>query len=160
MTRLLSSLRAQLSDLTENIQRLRQDFLGREPLLPGSVYALKRRCGKPTCRCAKGHLHHTEVLSYRGGQRPQNITPRPGQLEAFKELTDAYRRFRQARAELVKLHQQMMQVIDGIEAERVRQGKRKFEALRTRASPTKPKAQAKAKTQSKPKLKSPSQPSP
>jgi hypothetical protein len=139
MAQSLSALRAQLLDLTESIQRLRQTFLDREPLLPGSVYTLKRRCGKPNCRCVKGQLHHTEVLSYRGGGRPQNITPRPGELEAFKQWTDGYRRFRQARAQLVKLQKQMMELIDRIEAERVRQGEGKFRALRRRACQFKPK---------------------
>lgn len=134
MPQTLSSLRTQLLGLSENIQRLQHNFLERQPLLPGSVYTLKRRCGKPNCRCAKGHLHHTEVLSYRGGPRPQNITPRPGQLEAFRQGTEAYRRFRQARAQLVKLHRQMMQLIDRIEAERVRQGERKFQVLPKQAS--------------------------
>jgi hypothetical protein len=134
MTASLSSLRTQLLELHESLQRLRETFLERQSLLPGSLYTLRRRCGKPNCRCAEGHLHATEVLSYRGGPRPQNITPRPEQLAAIKQATDAYRRFRQARAQLVKLHQQMMQVIDGIEAERVREGKEKFQDLRTKAS--------------------------
>lgn len=110
----LSSLRAQLLELTENVQRLREAFLEREPLVPGSLYTLRRRCGKPNCRCAQGdHLHATEVLSYRGGSQPQNITLRPEQLPAVRQGTDAYREFRQARAQMVKLHRQIMQVIDG-----------------------------------------------
>jgi len=135
----LSSLRAQLGPLAQTIPQLAEIFLQRDPLLPGSVYTLRRRCGKPNCRCAQGHLHQTEVLSYRGGPRPQNVTPQPGELEAFKKWTEAYRRFRQARAQLVKLHQQMLRWIDAIEAERVRQGTEKFQALRRSASPSKSK---------------------
>jgi hypothetical protein len=77
------------------------------------------------------------VLSYRGGTRTQNIIPQPGQLEIFKQGTHAYRRFRQARAQLVKLQRQMLKQIDCIEAERVRQGKRKFDVLRKQTSPAK-----------------------
>ena len=130
----LSSRRAKLGQLTQSVAQLTEIFLQRDALLPGSVYVSRRRCGKPNCRCVRGHLHQTEVLSYRGGSRPQNVTPQPGELEAFKKWTEAYRRFRQARAQLVKLHQQMMQVIDAIEAERVRQGTKKFQALRRSAS--------------------------
>ena len=135
----LSSLRAKLRRLTPSIPLLAETFLEREALLPGSVYTLRRRCGKPNCRCAQGHLHQTEVLSYRGGPRPQNVSPQPEQLEAYKKWTEAYRRFRQARAQLVKLHQQMMRLIDAIEAERVRQGTGKFQTLRRSASPSKSK---------------------
>ena len=110
MAKSLSSLRAQLLQLNEDIQQLQEIFLEREPLLPGSVYTLKRRCGKPNCRCAEGHLHHTEVLSYRGGSRPRNITPLPAQLARFKQGAETYRRFRQARAHLVKLQRQMVKL--------------------------------------------------
>ena len=122
----LSSLRALLLQLREDTQQLQEIFLEREPLLPGSVYTLKRRCGKPNCRCVEGHLHQTEVLSYRGGSRPRNITVQPAQLDRFKQGTEAYRRFRQARAHLVKLQRQLIKLVDLIEAERVRQGERKF----------------------------------
>jgi len=137
MAKSLSALRAQLLEVAQGMRELQEIFLQREPLLPGSVYTLKRRCGKPNCRCADGHLHHTEVLSYRGGSRTQNITPQAGQLESFKQGTQAYRRFRQARAQLVKLQRQMLKQIDRIEAERVRLGKRKFDVLRKQASPSK-----------------------
>ena len=122
----LSSLRSQLRQLDQDVRDLLENFLDREPLLPGSVYTLRRRCGKPNCRCAQGHLHETEVLSYRGGSRPRNVTPQSGQLELFKKGTAAYRRFRQARAQLVKLQRRMVNLIDLIEAERVREGERKF----------------------------------
>ena len=126
MPKSLSSLRAQLRQLDQDIQALLETFLEREPLLPGSVYTLKRRCGKPNCRCVQGHLHETELLSYRGGPRPRNVTPQRGQLELFKKGTEAYRRFRQARAHLVKLQRQMVKLVDSIEAERTTQGERKF----------------------------------
>jgi hypothetical protein len=112
--------------LDQDVQALLETFIEREPLLPGSVYTLKRRCGKPNCRCADGRPHETELLSYRGGSRPRNVTPQAGQLERFKKGTAAYRRFRQARAQLVKLQRQMVKLVDRIEAERVRQGERKF----------------------------------
>jgi hypothetical protein len=126
-----------LLNVAQSIRQLQETFLEREPLLPGSVYTLKRRCGKPNCRCAEGHLHHTEVLSYRGGARTRNMTPQPGQLDTFKQGTQAYRRFRQARAQLVKLQRLMLKQVDLIEAERVRQGKRKFDVLGKQASPSK-----------------------
>jgi len=147
MAQTLSSLRTQLIKLTEEARRLREVFLERPPMVPGSLYTLRRRCGKPNCRCAEGHLHATEVLSYRGGPRAQNITIQPEHLHAVKQGADAYRRHRQARAQLVKLHQQMIEVIDRIEAERVRQGNEKFQALQTKASRSKSKPQPKSKAQ-------------
>ena len=132
MTRRLSSLRSQLLALQEQAGELLGPLLARDALLAGSVYTLRRRCGKPNCRCTQGHLHATEVLSYRGQGRAQTITPRPGELPTLRTLTESYRRFRQARAALVKLQREMLAVIGRIEALRREQGERKFRARRSR----------------------------
>ena len=131
----LSSLRLQLRDLQQQLPRLLETFLGREPLLPGSLYTLRRRCGKPTCRCARGELHASTVLAYRGQGGPRNLTPTPEQLPAVRELTDDYRRFRQARTQLLRFQRQLLTLIDRIEAARVAQGERQFQKLRCPSPP-------------------------
>lgn len=95
----LSSFRSQVLDLKPQLPALLESFLGREPLLPGSFYTLRRRCGKPTCHCARGELHASIVLSYRGEGRPQNITLPPEQLREVRKLTEDYRAFRQPLAD-------------------------------------------------------------
>ena len=97
MNQRLSQLRSKLQRTEEEIRQLLQQFQGRSPLLPASLYTMKRRCGKEGCRCARGQLHATTVLSYRGGEKPQTITPPADRLETFKAITDEYRRVRQAR---------------------------------------------------------------
>lgn len=42
----------------------RSDVFGEGSLLRGSLIVLRRRCGKLTCRCAKGKPHETPALSY------------------------------------------------------------------------------------------------
>jgi hypothetical protein len=101
MNQQLSSLRSQLLKLQEQLPQLLEDCLAREPLLPGSLYNLRRKCGKPNCRCSHGELHESTVLSYRGQGRPRNISPPPEQLGSLRTMTHAYRRCRQARAQLV-----------------------------------------------------------
>ena len=132
----LSSLRSQIHDLRQQLHDLLETFLGREPLLPASLYILRRRCGKPTCHCAHGTLHTSNVLSYRGQGRPQNITPSPAQLPDVRQLTDAYRRFRQARSQLLRLQRQLLTLIDQLAAARVYEGQRRLERLRAASSPT------------------------
>src|SRR5271157_4372450 len=119
MSHNLSTLRQQLRELQQQIPSLLEAFLGREPLLPGSVYTLRRRCGKPTCHCAQGEPHTSTVLSYRGQGRPQNITPPPEQVSTVQKLTDDYRQFRRGRTQLLRLQRQVLKLIDGIEALRV-----------------------------------------
>jgi len=130
----LSSLRSQLRDVHQQLQPLLESFFGREPLLPGSLYTLRRLCGKPNCRCARGELHASTVLSYRGQGRPQNITPPPDRLEDVRRLTDAYRQFRLARTQLVRLQRQLLTLIDRIEAVRVEQGEHPFQQIRSPTS--------------------------
>jgi Family of unknown function (DUF6788) len=132
----ISSLRSQLHARQQQLHTLLESFLGREPLLPGSLYTLRRRCGKPNCRCAQGELHASTVLSYRGQGQPQNFTPLPEQLPDVRQLTDAYRRFRKARTQLLRLQRQLLTLIDRIEAARVKQGERQFQKLRALTSRT------------------------
>jgi len=130
----LSSLRLQLRQLQNQIPPLLETFLRREPLLPGSLYTLRRRCGKPSCHCAHGELHASTVLSYRGQGRPQNVTPPSDRLEEVRTLTDDYRRFRKTRTQLLRLQRQLLTLVDRIEAARVEQGERQFQQLRSPTS--------------------------
>ena len=130
MNQQLSSLRSQLLKVQEQLPQLLEDCLAREPLLAGSLYALRRKCGKPNCRCSRGEFHESTVLSYRGQGRPRNISPPPGQLDSLRTMTHDYRRCRQARAKLVRWHRQLLKLVDALEAARVQQGEAEFRRLR------------------------------
>jgi hypothetical protein len=134
MNRQLSDLRSQLRQTQQELQTLLDAFLGREPLLPGSVYILRRKCGKKNCHCTRGELHESTVLSYRGQGRPQSISPPPEQLQTLRKLTNEYRHCRQARTQLVRLQQQMLKVADALQAARVQQGEAEFRKLRALSS--------------------------
>ena len=107
MNQQLSSLRSQLLAVQHQLPQLLEECLGRGPLLPGSLYTLRRKCGKPNCHCNRGELHESTVLSYRGQGRPRNISPPPEQLESLRSMTLDYRRCRQARAKLVRWQRQL-----------------------------------------------------
>jgi Family of unknown function (DUF6788) len=130
MNQQLSSLRSQLLDVLHQLTQLLEACLGREPLLPGSLYTLRRKCGKPNCRCSRGELHESTVLSYRGQGRPRNISPPPGQLGSLRTMTHDYRRCRQARAKLVRWQRQLLTLVDALEAARVQQGEAEFRKWR------------------------------
>jgi Family of unknown function (DUF6788) len=130
MNQQLSDLRSQLLDLQRQLPQLLEESLGREPLLPGSLYTLRRKCGKPNCHCARGELHESTVLSYRGQGRPRNISPPPEQLDWLRTMTQNYRHCRQARTKLVRWQQQLLKLIDALEAARVEQGESQFRKLR------------------------------
>ena len=75
MSQEISSLRSELLKAQQQLSQLLKACLAREPLLPGSLYTLRRKCGKSNCRCNRGELHVSTVLSYRGQGRSRNVAP-------------------------------------------------------------------------------------
>ena len=134
MTQRLSQLRAQLRQAQQQLPALIEECFGREPLLPGSLYTLRRKCGKPNCHCARGELHESTALSYRGEGRPRNVSPSSDQIDTLRKMTDDYRRVRQARAELVRWQRRVLTLVDALEAARVELGKAEFQKRRSPAS--------------------------
>jgi len=112
-----SRQRALLAKLGEQYLHLLQGLLSSRRLLKGSVYALKTRCGKPSCHCAapQGPLHSAHVLSWSHAGKTHLRSLSASDLARWRQLTETYRRFRQARARLVKLHQQILLVLDRLE---------------------------------------------
>ena len=104
------------SRLAEHQRQLRQ-LLPVRQLVKGSVYELKTRCGKPSCHCASedGPLHSSTVLSWSEHGKTRLRTLPPGERARYQQLTEDYRRFRQARAALVKLQRRMLATIDQLE---------------------------------------------
>jgi hypothetical protein len=112
-----SRLRAALNALLAEQQRQLQDLLPLRQLVKGSVYDLQTRCGKPSCHCASpdGPLHSSTVLSWSEKGQTRLRTLPPGERARFHRLAENYRRFRQARAALVKLHRRMLATLDRLE---------------------------------------------
>ena len=94
-------------------------FLDGSPLIKGTLYPLRRKCGKSTCRCARGQLHETMVLSASVSGKTRLWTIPQERNWEIRAMTERYRRFRKARADLIN-HQgqrlsEMLRVINAIE---------------------------------------------
>ena len=113
-----SRLRQVLRSLRDDYQRQIDALLPLRQLVKGSVYDLRTRCGKPSCHCAsdQGPLHTSTVISWSERGKTRLRTLPHGELSRFRQLAENYRRFRQARAALVKLHRRMVAHIDRLEA--------------------------------------------
>lgn len=117
-----SRLRQSLGRLRDESSKLLDVFLDRSPLTRGSVYELRRKCGKPSCACATGKTLHSclVVTWYVGGKkRLRSLSSR--EKAEMSQLTACYRHFRQTRARLVELHAKTLSVIDLIEVSRRRE---------------------------------------
>lgn len=58
-----SRLRQSLRRLSDEARELIEPSFSDKPVIKGSVYELKRKCGKPGCKCVQGELHSRMVLS-------------------------------------------------------------------------------------------------
>lgn len=61
-------------------------------MLRGSLVTLRRRCGKPSCRCADGEqLHETPALSYSQDGRTRILTLADADVAGVAAALDRYR---------------------------------------------------------------------
>lgn len=114
----LSRIRQSLSQLAEEIQALLPALNDRRPMIKGTVYEQRRKCGKATCYCADGEPHRSMMLSRSEQGRTKLMKIPSGHLKDFQVLTERYQRFRRARARLGQIYKAMVRLIDQLEEAR------------------------------------------
>ena len=110
-----SQLRQSLRKLGDEARRLIKPFFYDRPVIKGSVYELKRKCGKPGCKCVQGQLHSCMVVSTsEKGKTKLRVIPR-GYLVEVESKVRRYQELRGARARLVEVHRKMLRLMDEME---------------------------------------------
>ena len=113
-----SRLRQSLVHLVSEMKQLVEPFFSDRPVIKGTVYELRRRCGKPGCKCAKGQLHARMVVSAsEKGKTRLRVIPR-GFLVEVQQKVRRYQDLRRIRVRLVAIHREMLKVLDEMEAMR------------------------------------------
>jgi hypothetical protein len=113
-----SRLRQSLVHLVSEMKQLVEPFFSDRPVIKGAVYELRRRCGKPGCKCAQGELHARMVVSAsEKGKTQLRVIPRGFLVEAQQKV-GRYQELRRMRARLVAIHREMLKVLDEMEAMR------------------------------------------
>ena len=115
----LASLRQQLwhayAALAPTLRRLQRS----DPMVQGSFYLLRRKCGKPNCRCATGQLHAAYVLT-RSEQGQDRLYMVPKEQRAqVREWAAEYRRYQRARAVLARRHVGLLALVDQMAEQRL-----------------------------------------
>lgn len=113
-----SRIRQRIAKLSNSRRVVERELLGRRKMLKGTVTEILRTCGKPGCRCTQGQKHKCYQLSssVEGKTKTRNV-PRK-YLVSVKRLTSEYRKFRRARAALVRINAQILEMINKLEAAR------------------------------------------
>ena len=63
----------------------------------GTLTTFRRRCGKPSCRCASGEPHESPALTFTEDGRSKTMTLTSAEVA---EVTEALARYERAREEL------------------------------------------------------------
>lgn len=111
----LSRLRQRLRELLQQLDKTVQVAFADTALVKGSVYPISRRCGTPHCRCTRGQLHRNMVLTWsEQGQHRMRSLPAE-RIADIRQKSQEYARFRRARAEISRILDQMLTLLDEIQ---------------------------------------------
>jgi hypothetical protein len=61
-------------------------------VLRGTLLTLRRKCGKPTCWCARGGQHETPALAYKVAGVTTIVTLRPQDIPTVRGALARYQR--------------------------------------------------------------------
>jgi len=115
----LASLRQQLwrayAALAHTLRRLQRS----DPMVQGSFYLLRRKCGKPNCRCANGQLHATYVLTRSEQGKDRLYTVPKEQRAQVRKWAAEYRRYQRARAILARRQAGLLALVDQMAEQRL-----------------------------------------
>jgi len=113
-----SQLRQSLDRLAKEVRQLINPLFSDKPVIKGSVYELKTKCGKPGCRCAQGELHRRMVVSASEKGKTQLRAIPHGFLVEVQDKVRRYQKLRRVRVRLIEVHKNMLQFMDEMEAMR------------------------------------------
>ena len=98
-----------LPALEEERSRILRQIGSLGDLRPGSISAVARRCGKPTCHCAKpndpGHDPQIRLTRKVEGKTVAESFPSPAAFHKAQAEVHEYRRFHKLCAELVEINE-------------------------------------------------------
>jgi hypothetical protein len=103
MNQPLARIRKELWTAYRQMGRVLRRLQRLQNMTPGSLYLLRRRCGKTGCRCARGQLHATWVVTRSEGGRIRLYSVRDEERSRVRQWTGQYRLYQRGRARLAKL---------------------------------------------------------
>jgi len=94
--------------LRRRARRLLARFAAPEDALPGSLSLSHRRCGKPSCHCAKGEGHPLWTLTFMAGGKKRVETIPADWIDLIRPRVETGRRLKQVAAEVLTLNAELL----------------------------------------------------
>src|SRR3974390_2085583 len=103
-----------LDTLEADRSKLLEEFLRLGDLRPGSITAVVRRCGKPSCHCAKpndpGHDPQFRLTRRVAGKTVTETFPNPAAFRKAQQEVAEFHRLQKLSEDLVSINQQICQL--------------------------------------------------
>ena len=100
-----------LATLEAERSKLLEEFPGLGDLRPGSITAVIRRCGKPSCHCAKpndpGHDPQLRLTRRVSGKTVTETFPNPVALRKAQQEVAEFHRFQKLSQDLIALNEKI-----------------------------------------------------
>ena len=91
------------------------------PLIDGSLVVIRRRCGNPNCRCARGHKHPAHYLTRKVAGKTVSLYIPVDLVEDVRKWHNEYRRLKKLVAEICE---RQREVVRRFTTEKRRRGRR------------------------------------
>ena len=103
-----------LATLEANRSKLLEEFLRLGDLRPGSITATVRRCGKPSCHCAKpndpGHDPQFRLTRRVAGKTVTETFPNPAALRKAQQEVAEFHQLQKLNEDLVRINEKICEL--------------------------------------------------
>lgn len=117
-----SNLRKEIIKSFNELAKIKEGLITRKPMARGTVYELKRKCGKKNCKCMKGELHKQMCIAVTEKGKTKLRFLKREEIERMEKLTGFYRRLRKTRVRFIKTTQRIVKLTKQLEEEMIKIG--------------------------------------
>ncbi|NQT50576.1 hypothetical protein HQ576_00910 [bacterium] len=78
------------------------------PLIDGSLVVIRRRCGNPNCRCARGHKHPAHYLTRKVAGKTVSLYIPVDLVDEVRAWHNEYRRLKRLVAEICERQREVV----------------------------------------------------
>lgn len=114
----ISRSRQQILALSKKTYQHLGQMLKAKGITKGSIYIQKKKCGNPNCKCAKGDLHRSKILSMSHQGKTRLIPLTKYTITEFVKINRQvknYQSFRYNRAQIVHCFKLLIAEINKLE---------------------------------------------
>lgn len=85
------------------LQARQKELQAKSPLLAASLVTLRRTCGNPNCRCARGHKHPGHYLTWKVKAKTRTVYVPVALVAQVKQWTQEHRRLKALARQMTQL---------------------------------------------------------